>query len=197
MAYISGIVVGTTTFFLVVYFFLSQHRTPQALNVSPNTSEFPQELAQATSLTAASGTTLLASSIPASVRKYQNGQYGFSLLYPKDLKIAVFDDGGGASTITFQNTAEVKGFQIFVVPYREKQVSMERFHEDEPTGVMLHPTVILVGGSKATMFFSTSQTLGDTIEVWVIKNGYLFEITAPKLLDIWLANIIQTWSFSQ
>lgn len=75
------------------------------------------------------------------------------------------------------------------------QINKTRFLEDEPSGVLEQPTNILVGGIQATAFFSTNAMLGDTVEVWLIKNGYLFEITAPKSLDTWLAKIIQTWQF--
>lgn len=45
------------------------------------------------------------------------------------------------------------------------------------------------------MFFSKNIALGDTREVWFIKNGYLYEVTTLKSLDAWLTQILQTWKF--
>src|SRR3989344_8933250 len=47
---------------------------------------------------------------------YHSTHYGFSLQYPSDLAIATFDEGNGASTITFQNIEKVQGFQIYIAP---------------------------------------------------------------------------------
>ena len=194
-AYKAEIIAAICVFSFAAYFFLSQPRAPQISHADSNVLAFPQNLAPASSLAVFTGTSSLARMTPAGTAEYRNTLYGFSLLYPKDLTVSTFDEGGGARTITFQNIVEVKGFQIFIVPYQGEQVSMARFHEDEPSGVMEQPTNILVGGTNATMFFSTNAALGNTIEVWVIKNGYLFEITAPKQSDVWLANIMQTWKF--
>lgn len=194
-AYAAGVVAAVGVFSVAAYFLFVRPHAPSASSADSGVLAFPQNPAPAPGFTALVGTSSLSRTVPTGTEEYRNTHYGFSLRYPKDLKISLFDEGGGASTITFQNIAEVKGFQIFIVPYQGEQVSMERFREDDPSGVMNHPTNILVGGATATMFFSTNAALGDTIEVWVIKNGYLFEITAPKPLAIWLATAMQTWEF--
>lgn len=194
-AYGAGIIAAICVFSFTAYFFLSQPRALQIPHADSNVLAFPQNLAPSSSFATFAGTSSLARMAPTGTVEYRNTSYGFSLLYPKSLIVSTFDEGGGAHTITFQNIAEVKGFQIFIVPYQGEQVSMARFREDEPSGVMEQPTNILVGGTNATMFFSANAVLGNTIEVWVIKNGYLFEITAPKQSDVWLANIMQTWKF--
>lgn len=158
-------------------------------------STFPASAGPVAAISSVGATSSLASP-SASMTEYRNLQYGFSLFYPNDLAVSSFGEGNGASTIVFQNTTEVRGFQIFVVPYTEAQISEERFRKDVPSGVREHPVNILVGGVPAVMFFSKNAILGDTVEVWVIKNGYLFEITAPKPLAVWLANIMQSWVFS-
>lgn len=132
---------------------------------------------------------------PSGFEEYRNTTYRFSLFYPSGMEVTEFDEGGGASTITFQNTGEVKGFQIFIVPYGAPQVSAERFHKDVPSGVREQSTNLTIDGAVADMFFSKNITLGDTREVWFIKNGYLFEVTTLKSLDAWLTGIIQTWKF--
>src|SRR3990167_8204177 len=71
----------------------------------------------------------------AGLSEYYSARYRFSLFYPEKLEVKEYDEGGGASTITFQNVAAAQGFQIFVVPYHDPQVSEERFHTDVPSGV--------------------------------------------------------------
>src|SRR3990167_4223984 len=84
--------------------------------------------------------------IPAGYKKYQSAKYGFSILYPEILAQKEIDEGGNASTITFQNPAEGKGFQIFVVPYEGEQVSEERFRQDIPSGVRENIEAVIVDG---------------------------------------------------
>ena len=61
--------------------------------------------------------------LPDGMLEYRNTTYSFSLLYPESLKVSELAEREGAITITFQNVAEQKGFQIFIIPYFEAQVS--------------------------------------------------------------------------
>ena len=133
--------------------------------------------------------------IPAGYKKYQNAKYGFSILYPETLAQKEIDEGGNASTITFQNPAEGKGFQIFVVPYEGEQVSEERFRQDIPSHVRKNTEEVIVDGGKGAAFYSTDLGLGDTREVWFIKNGYLFEVTTLKALEADLLEMLRTWEW--
>lgn len=132
---------------------------------------------------------------PAGYREYRSEAYRFSLFYPENLTVREYDEGGGASTIVFQNIDAARGFQIFIVPYAETTVSEERFRKDAPSGVRKDPKNVVIDGAVGTSFFSHSPMLGDTAEVWFISGGYLFEVTAPKLDAVWLSDIIQTWKF--
>jgi hypothetical protein len=37
--------------------------------------------------------------------------------------------------------------------------------------------------------------MGYTREVWLINNGFLYEVVTYKDLDAWLGTIMQTWEF--
>ena len=111
------------------------------------------------------------------------------------MSVNEFDDGGGARTITFEDAEDGLGFQVFVVPYAEAQVSEERFLKDTPSGERVELEEIMVDGATGAAFYSRHLLLGETREMWFIHNGFLFEVTAPRLLDMWLANIVQTWEF--
>jgi len=133
---------------------------------------------------------------PVRVKEYKNTRYGFSLLYPSDLAVSTFEEGGGASTITFQNLEKAEGFQIFSVPYGGTQaMSEERFRQDVPSGVCKSLTHVAVNGATGTAFYSTHTALGATREVWVVHRGFLHEVTTLKPLDGWLDSIIPTWKF--
>ena len=66
---------------------------------------------------------------------------------------------------------------------------------DEPSGVFNQPTNVVIDGIQATMFYGHNGIMGDTREVWFIKNGLLYEIATYKDLDQWLGTIMQTWRF--
>ncbi|MDB5189260.1 MAG: hypothetical protein JWL82_217 [Parcubacteria group bacterium] len=133
--------------------------------------------------------------VPAGMREYRNSTYRFSLLYPENLAVAVRDEGGGASTITFQNIEKAEGLQIFIVPYSGAQVSPERFRRDEPSGVRTNASNVTIDGVVAAAFTSSNALLGETREIWLIHGGYLYEVTTLKPLDTWLNGIMQTWKF--
>ena len=134
-------------------------------------------------------------SVSDTSRLYKNLLFHFSLIYPKDLQVKDYDDGTSASTITFEDPTGKQGFQIFIVPYAEDQITPQQFKKDVPSGVMKESTDIIIGGIRATMFYSQDVLMNETREVWFIKNGFLYEITADVSLDSWLAQILSTWRF--
>jgi len=134
--------------------------------------------------------------IPAGDKQYENVAYHFSLDFPGDLTWHEYHENGGALTVTFHKEDDSNGgFQIYITPYTDTQVTAARFRLDEPSGVKLSPTAVVIDGTPASMFFSTNAIMGDTREVWFIKNGFLYEVTTYKELDSWLAGIMQTWKF--
>ena len=136
-----------------------------------------------------------ARTVPDGRREYRNTAYHFSLLYPETLEVKEYIEGGNALTVTFQDTKRGEGFQIFITPYAEQQISDERFKKDVPSGVRTALTDITVDGATGAAFYSESAVLGETREVWFIHNGRLFEVTSPRPLNAWLASIVQTWEF--
>jgi hypothetical protein len=94
--------------------------------------------------------------------EYKNLLLRFDLLYPQDLQVYEYDDGTSASTITFEDAKGERGFQIFVVPYAQDQITDAQFKKDEPSGVMREPTDVLLDGVRATAFFGNDAKLGDT-----------------------------------
>ncbi len=126
---------------------------------------------------------------------YQNAAFHFGLLFPDNLQAIEYKEQDRAVTVTFQDTKTDQGFEVYVTPYADQQITAQRFKLDEPSGVMQSPTDIIVDGTRATMFFGSNSIMGDTREVWFIHGGYLYEVTTYKEFDSWLAGIMQTWKF--
>ena len=133
--------------------------------------------------------------VPTGQKEYHNSNYKFSLLYPEFLSVKKIAESGGGMTVTFENLKEARGFQIFVTPYAAAQVSDTRFKQDIPSGVRKNVTNISVGGASGASFYSYSEELGDTAEVWFLHGGLLYEVTTFKELAPWLADILSTWRF--
>ncbi len=109
------------------------------------------------------------------------------------MKVREYDEGSGAFTVAFEDDQTLQAFQIFIVPYAESQVTDARFRRDEPSGIRNDPTDIKVDGAAGVAFYGADATLGDTQEIWFIKNGYLYEVTTIKALELPLTTIMQTW----
>jgi hypothetical protein len=127
--------------------------------------------------------------------KYDDQMFHFQLNYPKDLEVHVYDEDDGARTITFEGATPGIGFQVFVVPYTNAVITDERFKTDDPSGVMQDPQDIKIVDVPAKIFYGHNDSMGDTREVWFIKDGYLYEVTTYKALDSWLSDIMLTWQF--
>lgn len=140
-------------------------------------------------------TTAVVETIEQSSQYYENKPFGFSLTAPSYLVIEEFPEGGGAVTVTFTDPVTKQGFQIFVLPYGESYVTDERFKLDIPSGVIENMHSATVDGANGSVFYSETEVVGETFEVWFIENGLLYEVSAAKELESWLSAIMNTWEF--
>ena len=60
---------------------------------------------------------------------------------------------------------------------------------------MKEPVDFTLDGASARSFYGYDTVIGDTREIWFIKDGFLYEVTTYKALDSWLASIMQHWKF--
>jgi len=155
---------------------------------------FPSALDQTANDTTLTGPFPATRNAPKGSKTYRNTDYRFELFYPDDLTVKERDEGNNATTVTFEKESG-EGFQIFIVPYGQRQVSRDRFAMDEPSGIIEKPIDVIINGVRGTMFFGKNGIMGDTREVWFIRGGYLFEVTTYKELDAWLSQIMATWKF--
>lgn len=135
------------------------------------------------------------SAVSGDTVQYKNVDRGFTIQYPKELSVKDFDEGDTTHTITFQDDKTANGFQVFFTPYSGDQITRSRMLKDIPSGDFTDPQEIVINGSiRALAFFSKGDD-GEMREVWFLHDGYLFEVTAYKDLDEWLAGIVQTLQF--
>lgn len=132
---------------------------------------------------------------PAGMKEYRNAQYRFSIFIPESMSASTTDEGQGATTFIFEDLAAETGFQIFVVPYLDEEVSEERFRSDIPSGVRRGMQDITIDGAIGASFFSEHAALGETAEIWFVQNGYLYEVTTLKPLAQWLSGVMNSWEF--
>jgi len=128
---------------------------------------------------------------------YTNEKHGFSYYHSSQSKIKEYDEGGGAMTVVQENPQNMRGLQIFIVPYDKEVITEERFNRDVPSGVRYNIANTTIGLKKilAVTFNSYDNFLGETREVWFIYKGYLFEVTTFKGFAEWFVPIMQTWRF--
>lgn len=133
--------------------------------------------------------------VSAGWRSYESVAFKFGIHFPENFSAREYKESDGALSVVFENPQKGEGFQIYVVPYDKDHITDEQFRKDISSGVMKEPTDIIVAGVPATMFFSENSIMGETREVWFIKNGLLYEVVTYKALDSWLGTIMQTWRF--
>ena len=134
--------------------------------------------------------------VPDGFKQYKSDQYGFALDYPQELPANESHDEGYAMTVAFQEKSGEAGFQIYVAPINGTQITPDRFHMDEPSGVRRDPKDRTVDGVQAVSFHGFDAAMGETYEIWFIRGGFLYEISTYKELGSWLDDIMKTWRFT-
>jgi len=126
---------------------------------------------------------------------YSNDKYGFSLEIPKDMKTSEFQEGPG-DMIMIRNSSFL--IQAFIMPWDEPGIiTPERIKQDLPTIIVEEPQQAIIGQDKiqALIFFSQEESLGRTREVWFVKNGFLYQITALAEKDKAVGEILESLKF--
>jgi hypothetical protein len=128
---------------------------------------------------------------------YFNNHYGFSFRYPLDFRISEFEDNGNFVALA-EGAGEKRSFQIFVIPWDESAsiITKERIKQDLPNMKISEPkTAVLSNNIRAFIFLSEASGVGDTREVWIVNNGFLYQITASIKIDAELSRIVGSMIF--
>lgn len=115
--------------------------------------------------------------------KYTHTDPVFSFEYPEGYAPSLIREETGDSIVVSRGGDSLAGFQIFVTPFDEPNIELtpNRIQNDIPDIVMKSPeTVSLPSGIKALSFVSRHESLGDTFEVWFVKDGYAYQFSSTR-----------------
>jgi hypothetical protein len=133
--------------------------------------------------------------IPEGAREFAPDRIDISFLYPDVLTVEDYVEVDGSHTFVFQNVEQGLGIQLYITPYGNTQITPEQFKTDVPTGVRKEEVTVTVDGVRGVKFYSLDENLGETVEIWFIHGGRLYELTTVKALETLAMEIIQTWKF--
>lgn len=122
---------------------------------------------------------------------YTNQKYGFSFSHPKEFSVSEFTESS-VDVILVKDATSSGVFQISVSPFDEPgPVTKERILKDIPNMVITNDKIISVGGEKALSFKSKDES-GETSEIWFIRGGNLYQITALPDFENKMDKILET-----
>lgn len=140
--------------------------------------------------------------VDSTTNTFTHKKYNFSFNYPSNIKTSNFNEGDGEQ-ILFQGDNN-EWFQIYITPWDEEgDITAERIKQDLPDIVITSPQKAILGpkqkegiGPHALIFYSKDSSLGDTREVWFVRNGNLYQITTYKKLDTMIGQILSSIVFN-
>jgi len=133
---------------------------------------------------------------------YTNPAYGFSFEYPDGLAIGEWTDPldeGDATTVLIQSVPENVFFQMYITPWGDPQTPLTAaLIEEAAPQLQVHDArPIIVGGVDGIMFSAQAPNQGDSVQVWFVHDGALYQIsTYPEQLPL-LSKVLTTWTFTK
>lgn len=125
---------------------------------------------------------------------YTDEKYNFSFLYPFDATVGSFKEEEG-DMILIQNKGIKKSAQIFIIPFDEPMpISKTRILKDLPNMIIKDEQKGTVGGHQAIAFLGQHTVLGDTYEIWFVRDENLYQIMTKAKTAQFLIDIIKTWT---
>ena len=82
-----------------------------------------------------------------------------------------------------------------MAPIAGNTITKERFRTDEPSGVRNDEKEASVDGAPGIAFHGFDPRIGQTYEVWFVKDTMLYEVVTYKPLEPWLSELLATWRF--
>ena len=135
---------------------------------------------------------------------YTHPVYGFSFDIPTDFLVTASADENGSYVNAAHHQLQM-GFEIAIQPWWEDEaaaLSPTLIQEEHPELVMEDTIPTYLGDSTPALRFSSRDSLvGETRELWFVRDGYLYQVTmyAPhqEWLDAWIRWLAQTirWAY--
>lgn len=132
----------------------------------------------------------------AAFMTYIHPEYGFSFDFPADWGAESFAEDEGGEVVAVQN-AET-GILIFIYPFNEPgPITKERVLKDVPDMKIQNEIQLKIGGAiDAFGFDCDEREIGPTKEVWFVRNGFLYQISAAEGSGEVFYKMAETWRFN-
>lgn len=133
--------------------------------------------------------------------QYRDPKSRFTMSIPSDFQAADMNQGEDGDAVVFGKKAgfdsfQKTGFQIFILPFDEEgPMTAQRIHNDLPDLPIANEKNVLIDGVTAMVFESEDHDIGPTIEVWFVRKGFLYQITAYREYEAPLSQILSAWKF--
>ena len=133
------------------------------------------------------------------LKVYTSGKYGFSFKYSKDFTVGELEEGDGDTVVIQNHGISNSGVQIFIIPFDEAgPITAERIKQDLSDIKIKSQSRVMLGGSvDALAFFSKHPDFGNTVEVWFIYDGYLYQVLTYVENKELLERILSTFKFDK
>jgi len=130
--------------------------------------------------------------------EYKDKNNRFSFNYPKDFTVGYFGDTESGETVLVQRSGEKVGFQIFITQFDEPAsgLTVERIKKEIPDLEVNNPEPVNWEGEIIGLSFTGSNSFSDQgRDIWIVKNGYLYQMTTYLSEQKLLQQVLSTWKF--
>jgi len=126
---------------------------------------------------------------------FRSSDSSFSFEYLSNYKLSQLTDDVSESILIQENG---RGLQIYITDFTANMVFNAKLVKQELVGEKINnlKDVNMPGGFPAVSFSSTDPSLGDTFEIWFVKAGKLYQITAEVNHQTLLQTLIDSWKFN-
>ncbi len=155
---------------------------------------------------------LTATSSPSvGFKTFTHPGYGFSFDYPVNWNVSSFAEGEGETVLIQRASASDQrnnprnisgqgegGIQIYISIFDEPDtvLTKQRILQDIPDLKIANDQPMKVAGLDALRFDSVNQSGRNTKEVWLVYNGFLYQISTVVGSEAVLNKMIETWRFN-
>ena len=150
--------------------------------------------------------------------------YGFSFDYPDSWNASSFSEGDGETVLiqksqipnppeaeqarngasksqtnpNSQNSNDQNGLQIYISEFDEPETGLtrERILQDIPDLKIANEQAVKLSGLDGLRFDSVNQSGQATKEIWLVHNGFLYQISAVVGSEEVLNKMIESWKFN-
>lgn len=121
---------------------------------------------------------------------------GFSFNYPKSYTVGEFEEGDG-HMVLLQDPSKNIGLQISVRPFDEDITALTeaRIRQDLPDIAMEGVVAVNIAGVEGLAFKSRGDTFGESVEVWFVSSGKLYQISTYASQAALLERVINSFQF--